>query len=172
MKKTRTQEKTEKAEKTEAGPRPVGSLAELETLCREPISVRLKAGGKTIEVQAYRLTVRQEEERLTIIRKYTPPMITKGPDGRPLARPEYDERNPEYLANLEKQMRLARAVAVYRAVPIFQSGEEMSHEEIKQRLEERLTDGVLNAIYETLMVEDVTLAERTNFTTAPVSAGS
>jgi len=171
-KKTRKEEQPAESPRERNGVVRMMSLDQLAGVCREPIVVRLLSNGKVVEVEAFRLTVDQEEERLAIMRKYTAPMITKGPDGRPLAKPEYDPQNPEFLEKVEKQMRLARAVAAYRACPCLQVPEPLSHEQIQRRLEEHLTDGVLNGIYQVLLTQDISLAERANFTTAPDLSGS
>ena len=148
----------------------VASLEELQALCREPIILPLDFGnGKTVEIEMFRLTVPQQEELLEILRKFTPPLVPSKVAG---GKPEYNEEDPTYLKQVEGQMRISRAVGVYRACPVLQAAEHLTHDEIVKRLAEKLTDGVLDSIYVTLRTEDVRVADRANFTTAPVSPGS
>jgi hypothetical protein len=150
----------------------VTTLKELVEMATTPKVIRLKMGEKSVEFAVCRLTAEQEEERLGILRKHLPPLIRNGPDGKPLARPEYDQDNPEFQAKLEKQMRIARSVAVYRGCRILQSAESLSHEAITSRLQSQLPDLVLERIYSEIVDPDVEVADRANFTTAPESPGS
>lgn len=152
----------------------VQSMDMLLEACRTPMVVPIKLGRQRLEIELYRLTGQQEEERLDILRKVTPPPMP----GTDKNRPEYDENNPQYIAKLMKQMRISRAVALYRACPIlskkgeFELRENASHEDICAMLERLLPEEVLAELHQVLMRPEILVADRANFTTAPDSRGS
>lgn len=130
---------------TEA-PVAVGTLEELDRLCREEVAVDFTAGGRRMRVMARRLTPREAGRVRELLTRALPPLLPQKPGEE---EPRFDFTNPAYRAEKEKYERQGRALAVWLGCEVYRRAfpDLKSAEEIQEAVEGMGTDEMLQAIY-------------------------
>jgi hypothetical protein len=105
--------------------REIATLADLEKVCSAPVVVECLLANTTppqpIRLTGKRLTPDQEKRVKLILEAAVPPLLPPDPE-RPQAERQYDFHAPGYLQAKETNQRLARALTLYWAFPIFVTG--------------------------------------------------
>lgn len=123
------------------------NLKQLDELCRAPVRVRIPLLGtaKAVEVVARRLTPAESFQVNMELKRALPKLI---PGDRP-GQERFDLTDPDYTRRREEASRKARALALYRAVPIFSEAKPglTSPEAMRDFIEQQLTEEILNALF-------------------------
>jgi hypothetical protein len=105
---------------TKPKPKPpleITELSQLEKLSHgEPIVVDLQIRKTAVRLVGRRLRPSESKEVKLLLERALPPVL---PPEREGGQPRYDFRDPNYLRTAEEDRRVARALAIYSAFPIF-----------------------------------------------------
>lgn len=163
-----------KEEAVNGAPVRISSLAQLEAICTRTVLVVARIYDQDVEIPV-RLLLDGERVRIQeILLEAQPPVKKKEPlpeaaEGAAPAEPapvEY-EVSEDYKKKLRHHLRLARACTLYLCCPIFAEARPglKDREAILEAITEtKLTDQVLEKLYQVALSEDQKLPELVDFT--------
>lgn len=132
-------------------PLEITELSQLEKLSHgEPIVVDLQIHKQTVRLIGRRLKPSETKEVKLLLERALPPVL---PPEREGGQPRYDFRDPNYLRNAEEDRRVARALAIYSAFPIFKQslekeGNAVETKRIVEFIESReMEDDILELLF-------------------------
>ena len=125
--------------------RKVVKLSDLQKMVGETFTVEIEMPMQgLVSVEGHRLSPAEVDVFQSVINEVLPPQVK----GTPADKPQFNEFEPEYVKRKKKAFKLARALALYWAYPMF-AGEKPGlekHEEIYAFIQSRLTDSILDAL--------------------------
>jgi hypothetical protein len=129
----------------------ITELSQLEKLSHgEPIVVELQIRKTAVRLVGRRLKPSETKEVKLLLERALPPVL---PPEREGGQPRYDFRDPNYLRSAEEDRRVARALAIYSAFPIFRQslekeGGAVDHKRIVEFVESReMDDDILDLLF-------------------------
>jgi hypothetical protein len=132
-------------------PLEITELSQLEKLSHgEPIIVDLQIRKATVRLIGRRLKPSESKEVKLLLERALPPVLPAEREG---GQPRYDFRDPNYLRSAEEDRRVARALAIYSAFPIFKQalqkeGEALDNKRIVEFIEGReMDDDILDLLF-------------------------
>lgn len=156
----------------------VGSLRELNTMAQETFPVQVWVGNprRQVSILVRRLTPAEEAKvNLIALRALPPVVVASDGQGKPAsgkeAEPRFDLSNPEYQEKAQHNKLLARALALYCAVPMFREGApesvrengELNLTRLLDWVQEQATEEVLETLYRAVSGGGADFAEALNF---------
>lgn len=129
----------------------ITELSQLEKLSHgEPIIARIVVRGQPVKLVGRRLKPAETKEVQLLLERCLPPLLPPEKEGEPA---RYDFRNPKYLEEKEEHRRMARALAIYSAFPVFKQalekeGGPTDRDRIVRFIEEReIEDDILEELF-------------------------
>jgi len=129
----------------------ITELSQLEKLSHgEPIVVDLEIRQQSVRLVGRRLKPSETKEVKLLLERALPPVLPPGKEG---GQPRYDLRDPNYLRAAEEDRRIARALAIYSAFPVFRQalekeGGAIDNKRIVDFIESReLEDDILELLF-------------------------
>jgi len=168
--------KPKAALETAPEPQSVTDLAELETLCSEPVTVVVLLKGKPFRFTGRRLIPAEIKHVNLLLEAALPPMAA-GKDGEA----HYDANDPKFLERLEDNRRAARALALWRAFPVFrQEAVKANHAAVSDELKDvldfiehrKLEDDLLQQLFQAVNQRTVDARAYMGFTSGGTSPTS
>ena len=143
----------------------IQSLEQLQALANEPVVLECQLHGKPVKFVGRRLTPEESKGVKLWLEKALPPVI---PGPKPEDEARYDFSDPGYRTVSEENRRMARALAVSAAFPIFKGppGTQATEpvETIKQRVERlQIPDELLDALFNAIVAPSVKIGAHVNF---------
>lgn len=145
----------------------ITELSQLEKISHgEPIICDVIVRGQPVRLVGRRLKPLETKEIKLLLDEALPPLLPPEKEGAPA---RYDFRDPGYLKRSEDNRRIARALALYSAFPVFRAalekeGGPVDCNRIVQFIENReLEDDVLELLFERVIERVVGLAPYVGF---------
>lgn len=154
------------------------TLDELDALCRREVKVFIPGPLKDGKPAAIAVTIRrltpQETARVRELREaVVPPVVTVEDEETGRSKREYDFANADYTRKLAGVAVTSRALAVWLGCEWFRAGAPPgtgdSTEKIQEYVQGRLTDSLIELIYQQIIAVDGRLEEQVDFFSEPAS---
>ena len=151
-------------------PKVVASLADLQSAVDEHFEIGIEYNGVPYVIKARRLRPFETAQLAEILTRPIPPVIRGDPTKPQTDR--YDRDNPKYVKEEREAFQMARAIAVYRCIPVIAEGKpnltdpRAITEYIQGNEKEKgvFNDAILSTFWNVLNDGGVRKAAYTNFT--------